>query len=109
VDGTDLLDFPLEERLAKLAAIAPQLKIPGVFTSDRNAAHRVLDESLQAGHAGVVVKDAASIYSAGRRGKAWRKVKPVRTYDLVVIGAEWGHGPRQGWLSRGRSAGTGSS
>jgi DNA ligase-1 len=47
----------------------------------------------------VVVKDAASVYSAGRRGKAWRKVKPVRTYDLVVLGAEWGHGRRQGRLS----------
>jgi ATP-dependent DNA ligase len=47
----------------------------------------------------VVVKDAASTYAAGRRGKAWRKVKPVRTYDLVVLGAEWGHGRRQGWLS----------
>jgi DNA ligase-1 len=23
----------------------------------------------------------------------------VRTYDLVVLGAEWGHGRRQGWLS----------
>jgi DNA ligase-1 len=26
-------------------------------------------------------------------------VKPVRTYDLVVLGAEWGHGRRRGWLS----------
>jgi DNA ligase 1 len=26
-------------------------------------------------------------------------VKPVRTYDLVVLGAEWGHGRRQGLLS----------
>jgi DNA ligase-1 len=26
-------------------------------------------------------------------------VKPVRTYDLVVLGAEWGHGRREGWLS----------
>ena len=39
------------------------------------------------------------MYAAGRRGGAWRKVKPVRTYDLVVLGAEWGHGRRQGWLS----------
>jgi DNA ligase-1 len=23
----------------------------------------------------------------------------VRTYDLVVLAAEWGHGRRQGWLS----------
>jgi ATP-dependent DNA ligase I len=99
VDGDDLLDTPLEERAARLAEIAPQLTIPGVFTSDPEAAQRVLDESLRAGHEGVVVKDAASTYGAGRRGKSWRKVKPVRTYDLVVLGAEWGHGRRQGWLS----------
>ena len=59
----------------------------------------MLEEALEAGHEGIVVKDAASRYSAGRRGKAWRKVKPVRTYDLVVLGAEWGHGRRQGRLS----------
>jgi DNA ligase-1 len=99
VDSDDLLDRPLEERAARLAEIAPQLKIPGVLTSDPEAAQRVLDESLGAGHEGVVVKDASSTYTAGRRGKAWRKVKPVRTYDLVVLGAEWGHGRRQGRLS----------
>jgi DNA ligase-1 len=98
-EGEDLLDAPLEERSARLEAIAPQLKIPSVITSDPEGAQRVLDEALEAGHEGVVVKDAASLYSAGRRGKAWRKVKPVLTYDLVVLGAEWGHGRRQGWLS----------
>jgi DNA ligase 1 len=99
VDGEDLLDVPLHERSARLEAIAPQLKIPGVLTSDPDQAQRVLDESLRAGHEGVVVKDATSLYAAGRRGKAWRKVKPVRTYDLVVLAAEWGHGRRRGWLS----------
>ena len=112
VDGDDLLDTPLEERAARLDALAPQLRIPAVMTSDPEEAQRVLDEALSAGHEGVVVKDAASVYAAGRRGKAWRKVKPVRTYDLVVLGAEWGHGRRQGWLSnlhlgaRDPSAGT---
>jgi DNA ligase 1 len=99
VQGDDLLDTPLEERAARLAAIAPHLKIPSVVTSDPGAAERVLEDALRAGHEGIVVKDAASLYSAGRRGKAWRKVKPVRTYDLVVLGAEWGHGRRRGWLS----------
>jgi ATP-dependent DNA ligase I len=99
VDGEDLLDTSLEHRAARLEAIAPQLKIPGVLTSDPEDGQRVLDEALAAGHEGVVVKDAASLYKAGRRGKAWRKVKPVRTYDLVVLGAEWGHGRRRGWLS----------
>jgi DNA ligase-1 len=99
VDGEDLLDAPLHERAARLAAIAPELEIPSVLTSDPAEGERVLEASLRAGHEGVVVKDAASTYAAGRRGKAWRKVKPVRTYDLVVLGAEWGHGRRRGWLS----------
>jgi DNA ligase-1 len=99
VDGDDLLDRPLQERSTRLEAIAPDLKIPSVVTSDSQEAQDVLDEALRAGHEGIVVKDAASLYSAGRRGKAWRKVKPVKTYDLVVLGAEWGHGRRQGWLS----------
>jgi DNA ligase 1 len=99
VDGDDMLDAPLEERAARLDAIASHLRIPSVFTSDPETAQQVLDDALRAGHEGIVVKDARSPYSAGRRGKAWRKVKPVRTYDLVVLGAEWGHGRRQGWLS----------
>ena len=99
VDGDDLLDTPLRERSSRLDAIAPDLKVPSTLTADTAEAQRVLDEALAAGHEGVVVKDAASLYAAGRRGKAWRKVKPVRTYDLVVLGAEWGHGRRRGWLS----------
>ncbi len=99
LDGEDLLDVPLEKRSARLAAVAPTLKVPSMLTSDPEEARRLLGEALAAGHEGVVVKDATSLYAAGRRGKAWRKVKPVRTYDLVVLGAEWGHGRREGWLS----------
>jgi DNA ligase-1 len=47
----------------------------------------------------MVVKDAASPYEAGRRGAAWRKVKPSWTLDLVVLAVEWGSGRRRGWLS----------
>ena len=99
VDGENLLDVPLRERSERLQGLAPELGIPRLLTSDPAEAERVLEESLRAGHEGVVVKDAASLYAAGRRGQAWRKLKPVRTYDLVVLGAEWGHGRRQGTLS----------
>src|SRR5262249_37885700 len=99
VDGDDVLDTSLVERRGRLQAIVPELRIPGVISSDAQEAQRVLDQSLAAGHEGVVVKDADSPYAAGRRGKAWLKLKPVRTYDLVVLGAEWGHGRRRGWLS----------
>jgi DNA ligase-1 len=46
-----------------------------------------------------MVKALDSPYEAGRRGRRWLKVKPVRTLDLVVLAAEWGHGRRRGWLS----------
>jgi DNA ligase-1 len=68
-------------------------------TDDPAAAGEVLRAARAAGHEGVMVKGAGSTYEAGRRGKSWRKVKVARTFDLVVLGAEWGHGRRKGWLS----------
>jgi DNA ligase-1 len=99
VDGRDLLDEPLEARLDVLERVAGPWRIPGALTGDPDEAAAVLDDALAHGHEGVVVKDAASTYEAGRRGSSWRKVKPVRTLDLVVLAAEWGHGRRRGWLS----------
>jgi DNA ligase-1 len=69
------------------------------MTDDAETGEAVLASALAAGHEGVVVKGASSPYEAGRRGKAWRKVKPVHTLDLVVLAVEWGHGRRTGWLS----------
>ena len=46
-----------------------------------------------------MVKAAGAPYAAGRRGKSWLKVKPVLTFDLVVLAAEWGYGRRSGLLS----------
>ena len=99
LDGEDLVDRPLVARLAALERVAGPWRIPGVVTGDPGEAQRVLDEALAAGHEGVMVKDAASTYDAGRRGGAWRKVKPVHTLDLVVLAVEWGSGRRRGWLS----------
>jgi DNA ligase-1 len=99
LDGEDLVDRPLAERLAALERVAGPWRIPGVLTAEADEAQRVLDEALAAGHEGVMVKDAASTYDAGRRGGAWRKVKPVHTLDLVVLAVEWGSGRRHGWLS----------
>ncbi len=99
LDGDDLIDRPLRDRLATLENLAGPWRIPGIITADPAEAQRVLDEALAAGHEGVMVKDADSAYEAGRRGGVWRKVKPVHTLDLVVLAVEWGSGRRQGWLS----------
>ncbi len=99
LDGVDLLDEPLLHRAALLTAVAGPLRVPSVVTDDADVAAEFAESALRAGHEGVMVKGASSQYEAGRRGSAWRKVKPVRTLDLVVLGAEWGHGRRRGWLS----------
>jgi DNA ligase-1 len=99
LNGTDLLDAPLLDRGALLTAIAGPLRVPSIVTDDPDVAADFADRAIAAGHEGVMVKGASSPYEAGRRGSAWRKVKPVKTLDLVVLGAEWGHGRRQGWLS----------
>jgi DNA ligase-1 len=104
LDGRDLLDEPLGVRLDALAELlagdahAP-LRMPGVRRPTPEQAAEVLDGALAAGHEGVVVKALDAPYAAGRRGRAWQKVKPVHTLDLVVLGAEWGYGRRSGKLS----------
>lgn len=99
LDGVDLVDEPLRHRRTALEELVGSLVIPGAVTADPVEGARVLEQALAAGHEGVMVKGVDSLYAAGRRGKAWRKVKPVHTLDLMVLGAEWGHGRRQGWLS----------
>jgi DNA ligase-1 len=99
LDGDDLIDRPLRERLAVLDALTGARHIPRVETDSADVAAAFLKGSIAAGHEGVMVKALDSTYDAGRRGKAWRKVKPVWTLDLVVLAVEWGHGRRHGWLS----------
>jgi DNA ligase-1 len=99
LDGDDLIDRPLGDRLEIVHALAGERRIPGLVTASPDEASDFLDSALAAGHEGVMVKALDSTYDAGRRGGAWRKVKPVRTFDLVVLAAEWGHGRRHGWLS----------
>lgn len=98
-DGDDLIDEPLEARLQHLDAVVGDLAITRVATSDAVEGQAALDAALAHGHEGAMVKALDSTYDAGRRGGSWRKVKPVKTLDLVVLAAEWGSGRRQGWLS----------
>jgi DNA ligase-1 len=49
---------------------------------------------------GVMLKAAGSAYLPGRRGLAWVKLKrELATLDVVITGAEFGHGKRAGLLS----------
>jgi DNA ligase-1 len=100
LDGGSLLDEPLHRRATTLVGLAPPaLMVPRTITGSAEAARDFLAGALQRGHEGIMAKALDAPYEAGRRGRRWLKVKPVRTLDLVVLAAEWGHGRRRGWLS----------
>jgi DNA ligase 1 len=99
LDGVDQIDEPLRVRRERLTSLVGPHLIPGTTTTDPAVGEGVLEDALAHGHEGVMVKAADSAYEAGRRGRSWRKVKPVHTLDLVVLAVEWGSGRRKGWLS----------
>ena len=100
LDGRDLLDQPAGQRLEALRGTLPEgLQVPRVVTDSADDAQAFFDETVAAGHEGVVVKSLTAPYEAGRRGSGWVKVKPRHTFDLVVLAVEWGSGRRQGKLS----------
>ncbi len=103
-----LLDLPLDARRRRLEALSlPVVEQGGRFAlsqlreADSAAA---LEEAFSAARArrneGLMVKDPTSVYSPGRRGYGWLKMKKaLATIDCVVVGVEVGHGKRHGVLS----------
>jgi DNA ligase-1 len=99
-DDAVLTDHPAEERFRVLAeSVPPSTLIPRIVTADRATAGQFLEAAIARGHEGVMAKSLKAPYEAGRRGAGWIKIKRANTLDLVVLGAEWGHGRRSGKLS----------
>jgi DNA ligase-1 len=124
-----LLERPLRERAAVLDALFTRLRHPldpeseaqGMLSfdaeSDLPATSRVLrapstratsalhldelfEQAQARGNEGLMIKDAASSYTPGRRGQSWLKLKrELATLDVVVTSVEFGHGKRAGVLS----------
>ncbi len=108
-DGDLLLDEPLVERRRRLkqllAAQTKQLQLaPERMCKTREALEEAFRAALAAGHEGIVAKAPDSLYTPGRRGRFWFKLKepfaePFATLDVVVTAVEYGHGKRHGVLS----------
>ena len=99
VDGRSLTDQPQSARFELLKSVAQQYVVPHRVIADKAEAAEFFHRAIHSGHEGVMVKSLESPYAAGSRGRAWLKVKHVRTLDLVVLAAEWGSGRRRGRLS----------
>lgn len=105
-DGELLLDTPLEKRRGRLETLLPRSEEFAIHVAPAKPCESVADlrqafsDALAAGHEGIVIKVAGSLYTPGRRGKAWLKLKePFATLDAVVTSVEYGHGKRHGLLS----------
>jgi DNA ligase 1 len=100
VDDDTLIDRPLSERWQALrdATGAADL-VPRLVSGRAEEADEFAARALAEGHEGVMAKALGSLYSAGRRGQEWLKLKQAHTLDLAILAAEWGSGRRQGWLS----------
>ena len=99
-DGVLLIDDPYEERWRQLEEIVPStLLVKRIITDDPEEAESFMNEAIQEGQEGLMVKRLDSPYTPGSRGKLWFKLKPAETLDVVVVAADWGSGRRRGWLS----------
>jgi DNA ligase 1 len=124
-DGAVLLETPLSERRARLEALLdwndkmtrwqddkmnvddltlppPHLVILSnlVKCDDLTQIDPLFDAARARGNEGLMVKDPASFYKPGRRGREWLKVKKaLATLDVVVTAVEVGYGKRRNVLS----------
>jgi DNA ligase-1 len=112
-EGTLFMERSLRERRQHLEALfsdlapaepggkrAALLLIRVIEVSAADQIERAFCLARDCRNEGLVLKDPDSIYSPGRRGKMWLKLKThLPTFDCVVTAAEYGHGKRRGVLS----------
>ncbi len=103
LNGRSLLKTPLHERRRHLSGV----RLPSHFQIARvmpvhSAAEieQAFQQARQRLNEGLMIKDPESFYLPGNRGMFWFKLKrELATLDVVVVGAEFGHGKRNSVLS----------
>jgi len=105
-DKKDCLNLEYSERRKILEQIVSEDNfaklVPMLFVKNENEIEDFLENSINAGCEGLMLKDPNAPYRAGMRGSNWLKLK--REYrnelgdslDLIVIGAYFGRGRRTG-------------
>lgn len=89
----------MERREILKEIIPPEYIVPWILAKNEKDVEDWMERSIDYGHEGLVLKKIDSQYHPGKRTWDWIKLKKFFTLDLVIIGSEWGHGRRRGWLS----------
>ncbi|MGB9198751.1 MAG: ATP-dependent DNA ligase [Terriglobales bacterium] len=80
--------------------LAEVLRAPVAIAHTSEDLERLFLAARARGNEGLMIKDLDSLYTPGRRGKSWLKMKrELATLDVVVTAVEYGHGKRIGVLS----------
>jgi len=89
-----IFEEPMEDSLPRL------IRAPFTHASKPEELEEMFTAAQARGNEGLMIKDLASPYTPGRRGKWWLKMKrELATLDVVVTAVEWGHGKRINVLS----------
>lgn len=105
--GTDTLVRPaLNSAQARFVFATPEqftatvLRAPVATANSEEDLETLFTAARNRGNEGLMIKDLDSLYTPGRRGKSWLKMKrELATLDVVVTAVEYGHGKRIGVLS----------
>jgi len=104
-DGDSYVDRPLNERIATLETLIKETETIGRAahrrTDDPTVARSFYEETLEAGHEGLMAKNLDATYQPGSRVGYQRKIKPtMEPLDLVVTRAKWSEGRKSEYLGR---------
>lgn len=102
LDGDLLVDVSYADRYKGLETLATEggLQLAGrILPGSPAEAEQFYARAIADGYEGVMAKGLDSLYTPGARGRGWLKIKTARTFDLVIVAADWGYGRRHGWLS----------
>jgi len=103
LDRRSLVREPLQLRRSLLESLSlPKLirLLPNQLVSTDSEIEAAFIAARDLGSEGLMLKDPGSSYQPGRRGRSWIKLKrELATLDVVVVGAEQGHGKRSHVLS----------
>jgi DNA ligase-1 len=94
------LAFGDEEEYEEEIVAARVIRAPIYSASSAEELEELFAAAQSRGNEGLMIKDLASAYTPGKRGKSWLKMKrELATLDVVVTAVEYGHGKRAGVLS----------
>jgi bifunctional non-homologous end joining protein LigD len=98
LDGRDTTGLPYTDRRELVESLGLEGAAWAVPPASAGGGAQMLAASRERGLEGVLAKRLDSRYTPGRRSPHWRKVKNLRTQEVIVAGWRPGSGRREGTI-----------